>query len=394
VSFKVAFIGGSRYSKPLDQTNEKKFRALSEAREIFVIGFSQTHRLQRFTQHARFYLIPQLIPQLPVPIIRYLPIFIFGSMVAIWYIFRHGVNVLVAQSPYVGFVAAWTKLFARCLGKRVALVIETHGDFENALFMQRRVYLRQTIRWLMRKTARFALYHADVLRAISEPTRKQLAALAPDKPTVQFPAWTDMDMFLKAGQAKHQIDDRDRYILYAGVLTPLKGIPLLLDAFEGIAGKMPKVNLRIVGKKQNSSFFETLTSKVNEAGLGERVAFLDHVPQSNLAEYMAQAEVFVLPSLSEGLGRVVFEAMASGTTVIGSRVGGIPELVEDGITGFLVPPGDKSALEERLEWVLTHTEENGEMGRRARVRAKEIFSTRAYVENYENLFQMAERVVT
>ena len=389
MSFKVAFIGGSRYSNPLDETSEKKFRALSEARELFVIGFSQNHRLQRFTQHARFYLIPQL----PVPVIRYLPIFIFGSMVAVWYIFRHGVNVLVAQSPHVGFVAAWTKLLARCGGKRVALVIESHGDFENALFMQRRVYLRRIICWLMRKTARFALYHADVLRAISKPTRKQLAALAPDRPIVQFPAWTDMDIFLKAGKEEHSIEDRNRYILYAGVLTPLKGIHVLLDAFGGIAGKISDVHLWIIGKKQNRKYVEMLMSKLEEKELEKRVTFLDPLPQHRLAECMVQAEVFVLPSLSEGLGRVVFEAMACGTTVIGSRVGGIPELIEDGVTGFLFPPGDKSALEERLEWVLSHPEKNREMGKKARERAKGIFSTRAYVQNYENLFQMAEKTI-
>lgn len=389
VKFKVSFVGERRYTDPLDETSGNKFRALSKGCEVFVLGFSENFRPHRFTQHARFWLFPQL----PVPLMRYLPLFSCGPIITVWFILRYGVNILVAQSPYSGFVAAWAKMLARCAGKRVALVIESHGDFEEAVFMQRRVCLRGIIRRLMRKTTRFALYHADVLRAISAPTRKQLAAWAPDKPIAQFPAWTDMDVFLKAGKEAHPEEDQNRYILYAGVLTPLKGVHFLLEAFAEMASKMPEVNLRIIGKKQNPEYAVALVSKVKQAGLGERVVFLDHVPQSRLAEHMAKASVFVLPSLSEGLGRVVFEAMACGTPVIGSRVGGIPELIEHGVTGFLVPPGDKEALAERLAWVLNHPEENRVMGERARARAKEFFSPEAYVRDYENLFRMAEQAI-
>ena len=85
---------------------------------------------------------------------------------------------------------------------------------------------------------------------------------------------------------------------------------------------------------------------------------------------MRRACVFVLPSMSEGLGRVVVEAMATGTPVIGSQVGGIPEMVEDGVTGFLVQPGDETMLAERLRWILEHPDEAWEMGRRAHAFAK------------------------
>lgn len=390
MKFKVSFVGERRYTDPLDETSEKKFRALSGYCELFIIGFSENLRPHCFTERARFWLVPQL----PVPIIRYLPLLACGPVITAWSILRYGVNILVAQSPYAGFAAAWAKILARCAGKKVALIIESHGDFENALFMQRRVYLRSIIRWLMNKITRFALYHADVLRAISAPTRKQLAGWAPDKPIVQFPAWTDIDTFLEAGRKNRPLEDLNRYILYAGVLTPLKGVHFLIDAIAEVVSKMPNLTLRIIGKKQNREYAEALVAQVNEARLSAQVVFLDHVPQSNLAEHMTKAEVFVLPSLSEGLGRVIFEAMACGTPVIGSRVGGIPELIEDGVTGFLVPPGDKKALAERLEWVLAHPEENRQMGEKARARAREYFSTEAYVRNYENLFRMAEKVVS
>jgi len=109
---KVVFIGGARYNQPLDATSEKKWRLLSELGEMFVIGFSQDIRPRRFTQHAHFYLLPKF----PLPVFRYLAMFTVGPALAFWLILRHGVRVLVAQSPYEGFAAAIAKVLARLVG--------------------------------------------------------------------------------------------------------------------------------------------------------------------------------------------------------------------------------------------------------------------------------------
>jgi glycosyltransferase involved in cell wall biosynthesis len=109
---------------------------------------------------------------------------------------------------------------------------------------------------------------------------------------------------------------------------------------------------------------------------------------------MRQARVLVLPSLSEGLGRVVVEAMATATPVIGSSVGGIPEMVQEGVTGFLVVPGDAKSLADRLLWLLTHPEEAEAMGLRAREFARRLYSTEAYVRHYGELFAKAQRFLT
>ncbi len=133
----VCFLGGARYSQPLDATSEKKFRSLAALGQMFVIGFSTDAKPRHFTEHASFYLLPCL----PVPLLRYLLMFTGGPILAMWCILRHDVRVLVAQSPYEGFAAAWAKLLARFFGRRVALVVESHGDFEVSLFLQRRVLL-------------------------------------------------------------------------------------------------------------------------------------------------------------------------------------------------------------------------------------------------------------
>jgi hypothetical protein len=190
MDIKVCFIGGTRYSQPLDATGEKKFRALKALGELFVIGFSQDLRLRRFTEHARFYLLPKL----PLPVLRYAETFIMGLPLVLWLILRHGVQILVAQSPYEGFVAAWAKRVAGWLGYKVLLAVESHGDFAESLFMQRRILLPELYRPLMRCAARFALKHADSLRVISNTTRQQLERWVPGKSIIQFPTWTDIEL--------------------------------------------------------------------------------------------------------------------------------------------------------------------------------------------------------
>jgi glycosyltransferase involved in cell wall biosynthesis len=379
----VCFVGGTRYSQPLDRTNEKKFRGLQSLGELFVIGFSQDLRPRHFTEHAHFYLLPRL----PLPILRYAELCTLGLLLAFWLIFRYGVQVLIVQSPYEGFIASLATMIVSPFEHQVALVVESHGDFEDSLFLQRRILFPKFYRFLMRRVAHFVLGHADVLRAVSHTTRQQLEQWAPGKPTYQFPAWTDIDVFLQAGG--NGTERACQRILYAGVLTPLKGVHHLIKAFASIAQSFPKAYLVIVGQAENKAYTVALQDQARLLGVDRRVQFVGKVPQVELAAWMRRASVFVLPSMSEGLPRVVVEAMATGTPVIGSNVGGIPEMVEDGATGFLVSPGDDAMLAKRLRWVLEHPEEACKMGRRAHTFAECFFSSAVYLRGYRQIFAAA-----
>ena len=383
---KACFLGGARYSQPLDQTSTKKFWALEQLGEIFVIGFSQNLKPRQFTEHAQFYLLPKL----PLPVLRYLAMFAVGPVLALWLIWRHGVRILVAQSPYEGFAAAIVKIVAGWFGRRLALIVENHGDFEKSLFLQRRVALPNLYRWLMRTTARSALRQADLLRAVSNSTREQLQRWPLDKALLKFPAWTDIEVFLQAGANRAK---GGQEIVYVGVLIPLKGAHHLVNAFANVAVDFPQARLMIIGREENKAYTAELKVQVERLGLRGRVQFVGEMSQKELGKCIAKACVLILPSTSEGLGRVVFEAMACGTPVIGSRVGGICEMIDDGVTGFLIPPGDEVALAERLRWALEHPEEAEGVGERARAFARKFFSTEAYVNSYRHLFERAQAVL-
>jgi len=127
---KACFLGGARYSQPLDATSERKFRVLEQLGEIFVIGFSQNLKPRRFSEHAHFYMLPKL----PLPMLRYLAMLTVGPVLALWLIWRHGIRILVAQSPYEGFAAAIVKVVAGWFGRRLALIVENHGDLRSRFF--------------------------------------------------------------------------------------------------------------------------------------------------------------------------------------------------------------------------------------------------------------------
>jgi glycosyltransferase involved in cell wall biosynthesis len=205
-------------------------------------------------------------------------------------------------------------------------------------------------------------------------------------------AWTDIEVFLKAGLSESGTQAQE--ILFAGALIPRKGIHHLINAFARIAKDFLQARLIIVGHEEDKAYAAELRELVKRLDLDGRVQFLGAMPQAELAARMRAACVCVLPSVSEGLGRVVVEAMATGTPVIGSDVGGIPEMVEDGARGFLVPPGDEKVLAAKIRWVLEYPDQAREMGYRACAFAERFFSTQGYVDGYQQIFEVAQALLT
>lgn len=377
------WIGSARYSQPLDPTNDKKWQSLGGlGLQMSVIGFASGLRPRVFTQHARFYLLPQL----PAAPLRYLLSLACMPPLSLWLVLRHDARALIAQSPQEGALAALAKIAARLCGRRVALIVESHGDFAENLFLYRRVPLAGAVRWLIRMSAAFGLRHADALRAISASTRRQLEAAAPGRPIEQFMAWTDTRAFLEA--ARDAPPSRSHTILFAGALTPIKGVHHLLDAFAAVRASHPEARLQLAGRPQNAEYVAQLRQQIGRLELANRVDFLGELPQAELARHMAGARALVLPSLSEGLGRVIVEAMLCGAPAIASRVGGIPDMVRDGETGYLVSPGDAAALADALAKALDDPNID-RMSASARAFAREFFSPAAYVEAHRRLIEAA-----
>ena len=379
----VCWISSARYAQPLDAMSARKWQMMAELEDydIHIVGFSNSLRPRRFTEHARF----TLLPQPPTAPLRYLSMFLLAPPLVACLALRHRSEILVAQSPFEGAIGAAVKRFVRLFGRRPRLIIENHNNFEEDLFLQRRIPLQAFYRRLMLTAARFAFRHADALRVISSSTAERARHYAPSLPQVRFMTFSDTDIFQQTERriAVEAASD----IVYAGVLIPRKGVHHLLRAFAAL--EQTGARLHLVGHAENADYAASLRQLARSLGISERVRFHGAVTQQELAQYFAAARVMVLPSLSEGLGRVVVEAMLLGTPVIGSRVGGIPDMIEPGATGWLVEPGDESELATALQDAFEADVKT--MGAKARAFASEFFSPRAYVAGYQELFELARR---
>jgi len=377
----VCWISSARYSHPLDAMSARKWQLLAALSDydIHIVGFSTSLRPRRFTEHVNF----TLLPQPPTAPLRYLSIFLLGPLLVAYLALRHQAEILVAQSPFEGAIGAAVKRFARFFGQRPRLIIENHNNFEEDLFLQRRVPLQSLYRRLMLLAARFAFRHADALRVISSSTAARARHYAPDLPQARFMTFSDTDVFQRA--ERRVAVEAASEIVYAGVLIPRKGLHHLLSAFAAL--DQTQAQLRLVGHAENADYAASLRQQAEQLGISDRVHFHGAVSQAELADAFAAARVMVLPSLSEGLGRVVVEAMLLGTPVIGSRVGGIPDLIEPGVSGWLVEAGDEAGLAAALNDAFLADVKS--MGAAARAFAGEFFSTGKYVAGYQELFELA-----
>ncbi len=177
--------------------------------------------------------------------------------------------------------------------------------------------------------------------------------------------------------------DRDAILFTCvGRLVPQKNPLLLVEAF--VALNHPRIHLIMLGE---GSLGEELTAYIREHGLERRVHLLGK--RNEVPECLAASDVFVLSSNWEGNPLAVMEAMAAGLPVIGTTVGGVPELVESGQQGILVPPGDCAAFTDAMRTLLNDPEKRTAMANAARVRAIATFNVERMAQGYESIYTAA-----
>ena len=164
----------------------------------------------------------------------------------------------------------------------------------------------------------------------------------------------------------------------------IKGQDILLDAFANVVKVHPTAHLLLVGR-DTSSYGAEMRALANRLGVAERTHFVGF--QADVRQYIAAMNLVVLPSRSEALGLALLEAMAMGKAVVASAVGGIPEIVADGVTGKLVPPEDPAALSGAIIELLSHPERLIESGRQGRKRIHSAFTIEAETQALESIYR-------
>lgn len=256
----------------------------------------------------------------------------------------------------------------RLAGSRAKVILDVHGDWRTPS----RLYgspLRRLLSPAADAAATLALRHADAARSIT-PYTTRLLREAGVEPAAEFPAFMDFDPF---AAPPVPIPERPQ-ALFVGVLERYKGIDILLDAWPHVgAGR-----LRIVG----SGTYRAAAARHD---------WTERLDANGVARALDDAWCLVLPSRSEGMGRVVVEAFCRGRAVVGSRVGGIADLVEDGVNGLLVDPEEPEELAAALRRVLSDRPLAARLGDAARRSAEPFLITPE--EFAQRLRDLVERVV-
>jgi glycosyltransferase involved in cell wall biosynthesis len=143
--------------------------------------------------------------------------------------------------------------------------------------------------------------------------------------------------------------DAGRRLLFTGRLARVKGLPVVLSAVQRLRLQHPDIELSLAGDGPDRAVLE---AEARRLGVADRVRFLGYQSSDQVRALLQDTDVFVLPSFAEGVPVVLMEAMASGVPVVTTRVAGVSELVEDGVSGFVVPPGDVDALTRAIDALL------------------------------------------
>ena len=234
-------------------------------------------------------------------------------------------EAVVAQSPYEGLGI----LAGRALTKqRPPVVVEVHGDWHTAtrLYGSRR---RRLLSPLADGAARLAVRRADRVRTVG-PFTSEVVREAGVEPDACFPAFTDESTFAATPPAPLP---RSPSFLFVGVLERYKGVDALVAAWRRVARWEPSATLHVVGDGAERDAIGELVEE-----LPQRTRWDTRLATHEVASALDSSTTLLLPSRSEGLPRIAIEALQRGRPVLGTRAGGIPDVVESGRNGLLVEP--------------------------------------------------------
>lgn len=218
---------------------------------------------------------------------------------------------------------------------------------------------------------------AHIVAANSEAAAARLRQeQVPAQKIAIVPNGLEISMFPEAG-----VRSTYRRVIVVANLRRVKGLDVLIDAAAEVLRRYPDARVQIVGRGPE---LNALTARAATAGISDRFTFLG--ARDDVPALLAESDIFVLPSRSESLPNSVLEAMAAGLPIVASAVGGIPELIEHGRTGVLVPPEDPQALAEELSRVMADARFAAGLGAAARAQAQARYSFERMAADFEALY--------
>jgi len=338
--------------------------------EVHFITYAQPFRLSGFVENVYYHEVE--IPSYPLfdhpPYTLALTVAIQNATA------KHNLDVLHAHYAFPHATSAW--LAKQMINREDFRIVTTLHGTDITLVGQDPTYQPIT---------QFSIQRSDGLTAVSEYLRRETVEHfdVPAESIRVIPNFVDLSLYRRSDLPCHRSkfsSEGERIVMHISNFRPVKRVETVVRIFAGIARRIPS-RLLLVGDGPDRGRAQQAAI---EEGIADRVIFLGK--QESVAELLACADLFLLPSATESFGLVALEAMACGVPVVASRVGGIPDVVPHGVAGYLAEPTDIDTMVEASVDLLSDSQRWDSFSRAAHT-AAERFSADRVVSEYEAFYQ-------
>ena len=370
----VLFIAPTTYQLPLSENLKKKFITLSEVCNVSVLAFANSKTFLNET-YGNFYLNKKIKNRL-INYFRIIQISIFTTHKIIK---KENIDIVCFQDPVSSFFSI---LFLKVRRAEVKIVVETHGDFIETLSLEKNLVLPSLYKKLFYIMAKYSIGKSNIIRAVSSSTEQQVLDIDSSKSVVRFPAWIDFKDFQNI-EPKPLSKDKFN-ILFIGSVTDRKKPHMIIEAIQRINDK--SYHLSIVGPAPNEKYFKELKDLIDKSDLQNQVSLIGPVDRESVKDYYSTSNLMILPSISEGLARVIFESQVAMCPVLVTDAPGMSDIVIDGQTGYVFESNNLDSLSLKIEYIKNNYEEASLVAKNAKGFILSNYSEDNFKFSFKKLF--------
>ena len=370
----VLFIAPTTYQLPLTENLKKKFITLSEVCNVSVLAFANSKTFLNET-YGNFYLNKKIKNRL-LNYFRIIQISIFTTYKIIK---KENIDIVCFQDPVSSFFSI---LFLKVRRAEVKIVVETHGDFIETLSLEKNLVLPRLYKKLFYIMAKYSIGKSNIIRAVSSSTEQQVLDIDSSKSVVRFPAWIDFKDFQNI-EPKPLSKDKFN-ILFIGSVTDRKKPHMIIEAIQRINDK--SYHLSIVGPAPNEKYFKELKDLIDKSDLQNQVSLIGPVDRESVKDYYSTSNLMILPSISEGLARVIFESQVAMCPVLVTDAPGMSDIVIDGQTGYVFESNNLDSLSLRIEYIKNNYDEASLVAKNAKGFILSNYSEDNFKFSFKKLF--------
>ena len=370
----VLFIAPTTYQLPLTENLKKKFITLSEVCNVSVLAFANSKTFLNET-YGNFYLNKKIKNRL-INYFRIIQISIFTTHKIIK---KENIDIVCFQDPVSSFFSI---LFLKVRRAEVKIVVETHGDFIETLSLEKNLVLPRLYKKLFYIMAKYSIGKSNIIRAVSSSNEQQVLDIDSSKSVVRFPAWIDFKDFQNI-EPKPLSKDKFN-ILFIGSVTDRKKPHMIIEAIQRINDK--SYNLSIVGPAPNEKYFKELKDLIDKSDLQNQVSLIGPVDRENVKDYYSTSNLMILPSISEGPARVIFESQVAMCPVLVTDAPGMSDIVIDGQTGYVFESNNLDSLSLKIEYIKNNYEEASLVAKNAKGFILSNYSEDNFKFSFKKLF--------